>query len=111
MTRQTSELLEASDAAIDDAVGYADPLALRGILYQLTGDEELTTVRLTSGRGGRGRTVQTVAEPPAAATRHAAAEFGAGSTAAARLRTAAAGYFGQISRAAGFAAGRSRRCL
>jgi len=30
------ELLEASDETIDDAVAYADPMALRGLLYQLT---------------------------------------------------------------------------
>ena len=40
------ELLEATDEMIDDAVRYADPMVLRGLLYQLTGDEEVaaTTV-------------------------------------------------------------------
>ena len=33
------ELIEASDAVIDDAVTFADPMTLRGLLYQLTGDE------------------------------------------------------------------------
>src|SRR5262245_36709564 len=35
------ELLEASDESIEDAVTYADPMVLRGLLYQLTGDESL----------------------------------------------------------------------
>ena len=34
------DLLRATDAVIDDAVSYADPMMLRGLLYQLTGDEE-----------------------------------------------------------------------
>ena len=33
-----SELLSASDAQIDDAMQYASPMVLRGLLYQLTGD-------------------------------------------------------------------------
>jgi 4-hydroxyacetophenone monooxygenase len=41
------ELLTASDAEIDDAVQYADPMALRASLYQLTGDEELRDIELT----------------------------------------------------------------
>ncbi len=46
------ELLEASDATIEDAVQYADPLVLRGILYQLTGDESLASVSVgTFGAG------------------------------------------------------------
>jgi 4-hydroxyacetophenone monooxygenase len=40
------ELLEASDEIIDDAVKYADPMVLRGLLYQLTGDEEVASVAL-----------------------------------------------------------------
>ena len=35
------ELLAASDAVIEDAVAYAEPMILRGLLYQLTGDPEL----------------------------------------------------------------------
>ncbi|WP_084505333.1 flavin-containing monooxygenase [Nocardia harenae] len=35
------ELLDASDETIEDAVGYADPMVLRGLLYQLTGDESI----------------------------------------------------------------------
>ncbi len=42
MARQ--ELLDASDAAIDDAANYLDPIVLRGLLYQLTGDESVAAI-------------------------------------------------------------------
>jgi 4-hydroxyacetophenone monooxygenase len=42
MARQ--ELLAATDAEIDDAISYADPISLRGLLYQLTGDEEIVAI-------------------------------------------------------------------
>ena len=35
------ELLAASDEVIEDAVVHADLKALRGLLYQLTGDDEV----------------------------------------------------------------------
>jgi hypothetical protein len=38
MTVKT-ELLSASDETIEDAMQYASPLVLRGLLYQLTGDD------------------------------------------------------------------------
>ena len=40
------ELLQATDQQIDDAVKYADPMVLRGLLYQLTGDEEIASTKL-----------------------------------------------------------------
>jgi 4-hydroxyacetophenone monooxygenase len=42
------ELLEATDATIDDAIEHADPMVLRGLVYQLTGDEEVARMELTS---------------------------------------------------------------
>ncbi|MEZ5656648.1 MAG: NAD(P)/FAD-dependent oxidoreductase [Sphingobium sp.] len=39
------ELLQASNEVIEDAVQYADPMVLRGLLYQLTGDESLPEVK------------------------------------------------------------------
>src|SRR5581483_7966562 len=42
MIRQ--ELLAASDAAIEDAANYLDPIVLRGLLYQLTADEDVAAV-------------------------------------------------------------------
>ena len=35
------ELRAASDAVIEDAIAHADPMVLRGLLYQLTGDPEV----------------------------------------------------------------------
>lgn len=43
MTMTQPELLTADDATIEDAVQYADPLILRGLVFQLTGDESLAT--------------------------------------------------------------------
>jgi 4-hydroxyacetophenone monooxygenase len=46
------ELLQAGDETIDDAVRYADPMALRGLLHQLTGDESLAATPLRSMLAG-----------------------------------------------------------
>src|SRR3954467_5140598 len=35
------ELLDATDETIESAVRFADPMVLRGLLYQLTGDERV----------------------------------------------------------------------
>jgi 4-hydroxyacetophenone monooxygenase len=40
-----NDLIGASDETIADAVNYADPMVLRGLLYQLTGDEEVRATR------------------------------------------------------------------
>ncbi|MCB2062020.1 MAG: NAD(P)-binding protein [Novosphingobium sp.] len=40
-----SELLAASDATIEDAMQYASPMVLRGLLYQLTGDESVIDMK------------------------------------------------------------------
>jgi 4-hydroxyacetophenone monooxygenase len=53
-THVREELRVASDVEIEDAVTYADPLVLRGLLYQLTGDEEVAGARLTAA-DARGR--------------------------------------------------------
>ncbi|AIT81480.1 monooxygenase [Novosphingobium pentaromativorans US6-1] len=39
-------VLETSDDELEDIVTYADAMALRGLLYQLTGDEELKAIGL-----------------------------------------------------------------
>ncbi|HEY9416890.1 MAG TPA: hypothetical protein VIQ30_19205, partial [Pseudonocardia sp.] len=38
------ELLEATDEMIDDAVRYAHPMVLRGLLHQLTGDDSVAAI-------------------------------------------------------------------
>ena len=44
MTKQAvssrPELRAADDAAIENAIAHADPMVLRGLVYQLTGDPE-----------------------------------------------------------------------
>jgi 4-hydroxyacetophenone monooxygenase len=42
----TTELLEASDEQIERAVAHAEPMVLRGLLFQLTGDEEVAATRV-----------------------------------------------------------------
>jgi len=42
---QRSELLTATDETIEDAVRHADPMVLRGLLYQLTGDESIAATQ------------------------------------------------------------------
>jgi 4-hydroxyacetophenone monooxygenase len=46
-----TELLAATDEQIDDAVNYADPMALRGLVYQLTGDESVAATKVESVPG------------------------------------------------------------
>ena len=40
-----NELLAASDAQIDDAMQYASPMVLRGLLYQLCGDTDVLAMK------------------------------------------------------------------
>lgn len=52
----TNELLSASDAEIDDAMQYASPIVLQGLLYQLTGDTDVIAMPPgTSAKFGVGR--------------------------------------------------------
>jgi 4-hydroxyacetophenone monooxygenase len=48
--RVRSELLAATDSEIEDAVLYSDLMSLRGLIYQLTGDDELAAVRTLKSR-------------------------------------------------------------
>jgi 4-hydroxyacetophenone monooxygenase len=49
------DLLAASDEVIEDAVAFADTMVLRGLLYQLTGDEEVARARVNPvGPAARG---------------------------------------------------------
>ena len=56
------ELLAASDEQIAEAVRFANPMVLRGVLYQLTGDEELAEMKLER-RMYRGREGNVLADP------------------------------------------------
>ena len=46
------ELVEASRAQIEAAVAHAEPMVLRGLLYQLTGDEEVAATRIATDPTG-----------------------------------------------------------
>ena len=70
-----SELLEASDDQIEDAVAYADPMVLRGLLYQLTGDEEVAATRSTVDPTGLQTAMMVADEDDVALLRRKAAAF------------------------------------
>lgn len=56
MMKISNELLSASDAQIDDAMQYASPMVLRGLLYQLTGDADVIAMLPgTSTKFGTGK--------------------------------------------------------
>lgn len=69
------ELLEASDATIEGAIEHADPMVLRGLIYQLTGDPEIaaTTTNEASRMGFTGG--NELAPDDAALVRRKAVEF------------------------------------
>jgi 4-hydroxyacetophenone monooxygenase len=71
-THVREELRVASDDVIEDAVTHADPLVLRGLLYQLTGDEEIAAAELTAA-DPRGRAF--AADDGVALLQRKAAEF------------------------------------
>ena len=59
----TNELLSATDAQIDDALQYASPMVLRGLLYQLTGDESgFAMPKGPSAKFGVGREMENEAD-------------------------------------------------
>jgi hypothetical protein len=60
------ELLEASDQEIDDAVLCADPMVLRGLLFQITGDESIAATETVPSSYGF-LTAKSVAGPADAA--------------------------------------------
>lgn len=45
---EPGDLLASSDETIENAVRRADPMVLRGVLYMLTGDEELLEMDLVN---------------------------------------------------------------
>lgn len=69
------ELLAASDAVIEDAVAYAEPMILRGLLYQLTGDPELKAMPVRSMRVGRVDVATPASDAEVAILRRKAADF------------------------------------
>jgi 4-hydroxyacetophenone monooxygenase len=60
------ELLDATDEAIEDALHYVDPMVLRGLVYQLTGDETVAATKAVSTIVGFGE-IKALANPADAA--------------------------------------------
>src|SRR3954449_6056051 len=69
------ELIEASDETIEDAVQYADPMVLRGLLYQLTGDDEIANTKLKTILAGFSEAAVPATEEDEALIRRKAVEF------------------------------------
>jgi 4-hydroxyacetophenone monooxygenase len=70
-----AELLAASDAEIEDAVKYADPMVLRALLYQLTADPELVDLEVKKVLFGFYEGRVPVSEDGTAMLRRKAADF------------------------------------
>jgi cation diffusion facilitator CzcD-associated flavoprotein CzcO len=75
MVAKQPELLAATDQTIDDAVQYADPLALRGLVYQLTADPDLLPVEVETENFGISESVTVRNEADAAMIRAKAAAY------------------------------------
>ncbi|GLY97217.1 cyclohexanone monooxygenase [Actinoplanes sp. NBRC 103695] len=69
------ELLAATDQTIDDAVKYADPLVLRGLVYQLTADPDLLPIEVEMANFGISESVTLRREADAAMIREKAAAY------------------------------------
>lgn len=71
----SEELLAASDTAIEEAVAYADPMLLRGLLHQLTGDASLVDVPIETISLGNFTATRIAGEDAVRAIRDKAARF------------------------------------
>jgi 4-hydroxyacetophenone monooxygenase len=69
------ELLTAGDIEIDEALRHADPMVLRGLLFQLTGDESLAEVKVAPTEFGNVEAAAVVDPADVAILQHKAAEF------------------------------------
>jgi 4-hydroxyacetophenone monooxygenase len=70
-----AELREASDEQIERAVVHAQPMVLRGLLYQLTGDEEVAATRVAVDPAGFQTFMMVADEADVAMLRRKAAEY------------------------------------
>jgi 4-hydroxyacetophenone monooxygenase len=69
------ELLTASDELIEDAVEHADPMTLRGLVFQLTGDPDLKRLEIAKRYRGFYPIYAPADEQGAALVREKAAAF------------------------------------
>ena len=56
------ELRAADDAVIEDAIAHADPMVLRGLIYQLTGDPEVAQTGVRRVQAGFAQAVAPASE-------------------------------------------------
>ncbi|MDO8211047.1 NAD(P)/FAD-dependent oxidoreductase [Conexibacter sp. CPCC 206217] len=70
-----SELLAASDEQIERAVAHAEPMVLRGLLYQLTGDEQIAATRVMTDPSGLQTAMMVADEADVAMLRRKAVAF------------------------------------
>ena len=73
--KPTDELLAASDLTIEDAVANADPMLLRGVLYQLDGADDLISLPTETVSLGNFFATRIASETDVAALRGKAADF------------------------------------
>lgn len=69
------ELLGASDEQIERAIRHADPMVLRGLLYQLTGDESVAATRIAVDPSGLQTAMMVADEADVAMLREKAAAY------------------------------------
>ena len=69
------ELLAADDAAIEDAIAYAEPMVLRGLLYQLTGDPDVAATGVKIVQAGYADLVAPATDADVALLRRKGAAF------------------------------------
>jgi 4-hydroxyacetophenone monooxygenase len=72
---ERSELLDASREEIELAVEHAEPMVLRGLLYQLTGDEDVAATRITVDPTGFQTAMKVDRDEDVALLRRKAIEF------------------------------------
>jgi 4-hydroxyacetophenone monooxygenase len=72
---ERSELLDASREEIERALEHAEPMVLRGLLYQLTGDEEVAATGITVDPTGFQTAMKVEREEDVALLRRKAIEF------------------------------------
>ena len=71
----SKDLANASDETIERSIALADPLILRGLIYQLTGDEELTEMPLERVEFGYSHMDRIASEADIARVRRKAVDF------------------------------------
>src|SRR5690606_4037598 len=74
-TAEPNELITATDETLEDAIGHADPMVLRGLLYLLTSDHALKDIELKTVHFGRVETVAPARDEDIAMLRRKGADF------------------------------------